>query len=140
MTTYSELTTYIPGCFTLKSKKFCEAWNYPKLHCFYSLLESHQGYDQVTNIQWLEHLLSSPVIPYSVPGLSLLSECPSSSSNCIKSSSTEQVTQNLPILFTFITLKNGIFSNFEMYIMRHVTAPISFLSCSVWICFKTYNK
>lgn len=129
MTTYSELTTYIPGCFTLKSKKFCEAWNYPKLHCFYSLLESHQGYDQVTNIQWLEHLLSSPVIPYSVPGLSLLSECPSSSSNCIKSSSTEQVTQNLPILFTFITLKKRhIFKLWDVhYETRHCPDLISFM-------------
>lgn len=41
--TYCELLTYSLGFFTLYSKNFCKAWNYPKLQCLYSFVESHQG-------------------------------------------------------------------------------------------------
>lgn len=92
--------------------------------------------NQVANHHYWEYLLSSPVIPYSVPGLSLLSECPSSVFNYVKSSSMEQMNQNPYILawiFFFTLEKLHIFPHWDVHTRKHITAQNSFLSCSVWI-------
>lgn len=138
---YSELTTYIPGCSTLKSKKFCKAWHYPKLHCFCSLLESHQGY-ALTRLQTFSQwgcLLSSLLSPILSLDCHFRLKVPAQFSNCITSFSTEQVTQNLHTVFLFITLRKlQVFQLWNVHTMRHATAQNSFLSCAVWIYFRTY--
>lgn len=91
--------------------------------------------NQVTHIQWWEHLLSLPVIPYSVHGLSLSSECPSSIFNFFISSCIEQMAKYLHILFILIALKKlHVFQLWDVHTVRNVTAQNSFLSCSVWLC------
>lgn len=86
--------------------------------------------------------VSLPVIPYSIHGLSLLSDCSARFLNYRIISYRSNGSKSAYPVSSYCTEKSFAFSNFEMYLLQEMSLPRThFNSFSVWICLRhTFNN